>query len=100
MRVRIEIDGYSLEIATRDPELLARWLGEVFTAIDWSPATLVRAQAWPGFVQGGTPRQPHPGADWIADSRIITRFSEIKSPQEFVDMLQRQINERKKLTDG
>lgn len=95
MRVYIGIDSYSVQITTRDPELLARWLGEVFTGVDWQPSTYIRVQVWPTPVMNG---KPQPDLDWIADSRIITRWARISSPQEFVDELQAQVNELKELT--
>ena len=88
MRVTIEIDGYPKMISTRDPELLGRWLGEVFAGIDWNPSTLVRAQVWPESA-GPDGRE----LDWIADSRIITRHEKVMSPLDFVDALHRQLND-------
>lgn len=85
MRVLIYVDGIPAEITTRDPELLGRWLAEVFANIEFTPATMVEFRAYPGWTGQY--------ADWIMDSRVITRQTPVRSPQEFVDALQAQIDE-------
>ena len=95
MRVHLNIDSVSHQIDTRDPELLGRWLVEIFARVRWSPATWAQVQVYPSFVQtkDGAP----PELDWIADSRIITNAVPVMSPQEFVNALQKYLDDAKEL---
>jgi hypothetical protein len=90
MRLALTIDSYTVQIDTRDPELLARWLLEQFALIRWTGATQVRAQAWPSFAdftEQGTPR-----ADWLADSRYVIERWTVKEPAEVVAAMQDVLN--------
>jgi len=97
MRLTIEIDNMRHEIDSTDPELLGKWMVEIFgraTAFGITPATMIRVRAYPSWipdesVQGGRP-------DWIADSRIIGRIYQVHSPREVVDLLAEQIEEAEK----
>jgi len=90
MRVEISVDSIPFSITTRDPELMGRWLAEVFTAVDWTPATRVEMHVYPLWATGQDP-------DWITDTRVLTRNSPVRSPQEFIDALQAQIDDLEKL---
>ena len=95
MRVQLFIDGMSYQIDTRDPDLLGRWLAEIFARMHWIPATQTQVQVYPSYIQAEPGSQPQ--LDLIADSRVITNAVPVKSPQEFVDALQRWINDAKEL---
>ena len=79
------IDGYITQIDTRDPDLLARWLLEQFALIRWTPATFVRAQAYPSWSdmdEHGKAR-----ADWITDSRFLGDAWAVKTPEDVLAAL-------------
>jgi len=94
VRVELRIDNMNHQIVTRDPELLGRWLVEMFGRVNWTPATFCQAMVWPDWVgDQGAP-------DWIGDTRVIGRLTPVSSPQDFVNMLQQQIDDMKEITDG
>jgi hypothetical protein len=93
MRVHVDIDNYGFDISTRNPELLARWLVEIFAEVEWTPATNIRVWVQPGWVT----RDGQPVPDWLADSRVLGRWTPVQTPQEFVNSLQEQIDELAKL---
>ena len=85
MRLTLYVDNLASQIDTRDPDLLARWLLEQFALIRWTPATLVRAQAWPSWSDlddGGKAR-----ADWLTNSVDISERWDIKTPEHMVEAL-------------
>ena len=86
MIVRLMIDGMVTQIDTRNPQLLAVWLAEQFTRIDWTPATVVEAQAWPSWARD---RQATGGysSDWIPDSRYLGVPLPVRSPEEMLAAL-------------
>jgi hypothetical protein len=92
MRLRIQIDAMNHEIDSTDPELLGKWVVEMFARIEslWSPATLIQVQAQPSWLptENGRGR-----TDWIADGRVIGNVYTVRSPQELVDALQQQIRD-------
>jgi hypothetical protein len=85
MRLRVHVDGYPLEICSRDPELIARWLLEIFASIEWTPATLVEVQAHPLYHRA--PGTGQFAADWLTRSEQITRLFPVKSPREAAEAL-------------
>jgi hypothetical protein len=91
MRLRINVDNLGHEIDSTDPELLGKWVVEIFARTGpFTPATYVQIQASPSSVQTEDGRgRP----DWIADSRIVGGVFQALTPQGLVDGLQKQINE-------
>jgi hypothetical protein len=94
MRLEITIDGYYHGIDSTDPELLGKWMVEIFArasvggCINNNTYIQVRAQpSWvPDFTVPGGGR-----ADWIVDSRIIGETWQVKSPREVVEKLMEQV---------
>jgi hypothetical protein len=91
MRLRLIIDNFTHEIDTTDPDLLGRWIVEIFGRMrDWNPATDVRMQAGPSYF-------PEVGgawtADWLTDSRIIAQQRPILSPRDLVAELGKILDE-------
>lgn len=98
MKLRLIIDGMPHEIDSTDPELLARWIVEIFGRIrQITPATLIEFQASPSFVPADDgDMQPGRGGwrpDWTADSRVIGRITPIRSPRELLATLSAQLDE-------
>src|SRR5579872_5025083 len=91
MRLSINVDAMHHEIDSTDPELLGRWVVEIFARTGpHTPATLVQVQAYPSWL----PTEDGRGrADWIVDSRVITNLYRVRTPQELVDALQKQIKD-------
>jgi hypothetical protein len=95
MRLTIQIDNMPHQIDSTDPELLGKWVVEIFgraVAQGIHPATFITVQAFPSWVpdaQGGRP-------DWIADTRIIGSVYRIHSPRELVEILAKQVDEAEK----
>lgn len=91
MKLSLIIDGLPHEIDTTDPELLAKWIMEIFGRMqEVTPATLIEVRAYPSFLADGNGRwRP----DWIADSRIIGRVDQIRTPRELVAALAKQIED-------
>lgn len=82
MLIRVQVDGITHQIDSRDPETLARWLIEVFADIQWTPATWCQVTVNPSW-SGPDGRQP----DWIADTRFMQLPVPVKSPEELVAAL-------------
>jgi hypothetical protein len=98
MRLSINIDSFHHEIDTADPELMARWIIEIFGRMrEWTPGTWIAMSAYPSVLPD--PDNPDAGwrTDWIADSRIIGQVHQIRSPRELVAALSRQIDEYEQL---
>ena len=96
MQLRMIIDGIPHEIDSTDPDLLARWVVEIFGRIrEINPATLIEFQAFPSWVwsEGAANWAP----DWLADSRVIAQIQRIRSPRDLVTALGAQIDELEKL---
>jgi hypothetical protein len=91
MRLELYIDGMRVGINTRDPELLGRWLLEQFATIHWTPATDVRAQAWPSWSDMDEQGQARP--DWVTITPILCRQWEVKSPEDVLAGLATQLKE-------
>ena len=96
MKLRIIIDGMPHDCDTADPDLLGKWIVEIFGRIrEIHPSTLIEFQAWPSFI----PQTPHGmwEPDWIADNRIIGQIREIRSPRELVAELGKMVDEYERL---
>jgi hypothetical protein len=93
VKLRLIIDGYPHEIDSTDPELLARWIVEIFGRMPTIYAsTQIEVQAAPSFVLAiADPPSWRP--DWIADSRVIGQRLPVRSPRELVASLARQLDE-------
>lgn len=94
MRLTIEVDAMNHQIDSTDPELLGRWVMEIFgriAAFGITPATFIRVQIYPSWV----PDESVSGgrSDWVADSRIIGRTWQIHSPRDLVKILGEQLDE-------
>jgi hypothetical protein len=78
------------EIDTIDPELLARWITEIFGRIrEINPGTFIEVQAFPSWAYDQNYKlQP----DWSADSRIIGQLHRIRSPRELLAALAGQLD--------
>jgi hypothetical protein len=98
MRLSLFIDGIPHQIDTTDPDLMARWLVEIFGRIqELTPATLIEFRTQPSFLYG---KDRQPAMDWIADSAIIGQQHRILSPRDFVTALGRQLDEAEALANG
>ena len=98
MRLKLIIDGYYHEIDSTDPELLARWIMEIFGRMrEITPATQIQVQAQPSWLPCANPAQPW-AADWTADGRIIGQTVAVRSPRELLDALGKQLDEAEALT--
>lgn len=94
MKVSLWIDSYTLSVDTQDMEILARWLVEHLTDIDWNPATECRVHVSPGF-SSVPPHRP----DWFADTRIFGLDGTAREPEDVVRLLQEQIALARELRD-
>jgi hypothetical protein len=102
MRLTLNIDNYSHQIDTTDPELLGKWMEEIFarasSTAGFSNATYITAQVFPSYVPDSS--VPSGGRmDWIADTRIIGGLFEISSPRDFVAALSKQLDDAEALHD-
>lgn len=99
MRLSINIDNIRHEIDSTDPELLGKWVVEIFArAGEMTNATWITFQAYPSWVPDSTvPNGGRP--DWIADTRIIGGIFQVKSPRELVKALAKQIDEYEGLAE-
>lgn len=96
MRLHLIIDGIWHEIDSTDPELLGRWIMEIFGRIPAiSPATMIEIRASPSFVPDAAGQWR---ADWAADSRVIGRQYEIQSPRDLLAALAKQLDDLEALT--
>lgn len=94
MRLEIIIDNVWHAIDTTDPDLMFRWVREIFGRIpEWNRSTEVRLQAFASYLY-------HDGkltADWIIDSRIIGQIQEVRSPGEWIAALTELAEKEKEL---
>ena len=85
MRFQVDIDSYTHQCDSTDPELLGRWLIEIFGRHQWSAGTFCRVRAYPScgdLAPGGTSEQ----RDWIADTRYMDTWAPT-SPRELLDKM-------------
>jgi len=98
MRLTLFIDGIPHQIDTTDPDLMAKWITEIFGRIqEITPATLIEFRAQPSFLYD---KDKKPAVDWIADNRIISQQQRILSPRDFVTELGRQLDDAETLANG
>ena len=96
MKLRLIIDNIWQEIDSTDPDLLARWIMEIFGRIPQiTPATLIQVQAFPSYLPDANGQWR---ADWAADSRVLGRLDPIKSPRELLEALTKQLDDLEALT--
>ena len=96
MKLRIIIDGISHDCDTADPDLLGKWIVEIFGRIrEIYPSTLIEFQAQPSWLPQASDGNWQP--DWIADSRIIGQVRPVRSPRELVAELGKMIDEWEEL---
>ena len=94
MRLQISVDGMSHQIDSTDPELLGKWVIEIFgrmIAGGLSQASYVQMQAYPSFVP--TTEPPGTKPDWIADTRITGGVYQITSPRDLVARLGKMLDD-------
>ena len=93
MKLVLRIDGYHHEIDSTDPEIIGKWLVEIFARIGpaWSPATFIQVQVQPSYL----PAVPDGVIqfDWITDTRFTGRLTPVKSPREVVETLSKMLDE-------
>lgn len=91
MRLKISVDNLYHEIDSTDPDLLGKWVVEIFARTGpWTQATYVQLQAGPSWV----PTEDGRGRpDWIADSRVVGSVYQVHTMQEIVDVLQQHIKD-------
>jgi hypothetical protein len=94
MRLTINIDNMPHQIDSTDPELIGKWVAEIFAravAFGITPATQIQVQIYPSWI----PDETVPGGrpDWIADTRIIGHVYEIRTPRELVKVLSDQLDD-------
>lgn len=96
MKLRLIIDAVYHEIDSTDPDLLARWIVEIFGRIpEITPATLIQVQAYPSYLPDADGQWQ---ADWAADSRILGRMDTIRSPRDLLAALSKQLDDLEALT--
>ncbi|HEY4251223.1 MAG TPA: hypothetical protein VGM87_08480 [Roseomonas sp.] len=94
MRLQISVDGMSHQIDSTDPELLGKWMVEIFGRLitgGLNQSSYVQVQAYPSFVPIDEPPGSRP--DWIADTRIIGGTFQVRTPRELVAGLAAQLDE-------
>lgn len=109
MRVELIVDGQPLTITTSDPELLGRWLAEVFTSTEWQLGTYAEVRVMPVWGRSGAelpgvlPAPPgHLPArpDWITDARVTAWPVKVRSPREFAEALLDQVHRAEQLAEA
>lgn len=99
MRLEIRINNMSHVIDSTDPDLLGRWMAEIFARTGGlSPADIIQVYTWPSYI----PDHEAPGGtrlDWIADTRIIGGVFQVKTPRELVEALSKQLDDAEALHD-
>jgi hypothetical protein len=86
MRIRVNIDGLHHECDSTDPELLGRWLIEVFGRHQWFEATFCQVDVQPSFPSRAPDGKLDDRCDWIADVRYFDVWAP-KSPRELLKMM-------------
>ena len=96
MKLHLIVDGIWHEIDSTDPDLLARWIVEIFGRIPAIyPATMIEVRVSPSFLPDGM-GQWRP--DWAADSRVLGRLYPVKSPRDLLAALTKQLDDLEALT--
>lgn len=92
MRLELTIDSYFHQVDSTDPEILGKWMVEIFGRVQWTPSTFIQVRAQPSYIPGAPG-----GMDWIADTRIIGQATRVKSPREVVEALSAWVDEWERL---
>lgn len=94
--MRLEVrdsGGYQYSIDSVNPEVLGKWLVEIFERI--RPGTGVHApamvRAWPSWIDGKE-------VDFVTDSRVLGRMFPALTPREVVAALAQMVKDQEKLT--
>lgn len=96
MRLSLIIDGIFHQCDSTDPDLLGKWIMEIFGRIQQiTPATLIEFRAEPSWVPQG--KDLPWGPDWLADSRVLGQVRPIRSPRDLVAELGKQLDEYERL---
>jgi hypothetical protein len=101
MKLRIIVDSLPHEIDSTDPELLGKWVAEIFgraAAFGITAATQIQVQVYPSWIP--TADKPGGSPDWIADSRIIGNYYQVSSPHDLVAILAQQIADAEAMAHG
>lgn len=99
MKLTISIDAMPHQIDSTDPELLAKWIEEIFARASTSglsDATYITMQVFPSFVSDPAVSGGY-RPDWIADTRIIGGVFQVRTPRELVEALAKQIDDAEAL---
>jgi hypothetical protein len=95
MRLTINIDGLGHQIDSTDPELLGKWMLEIFARAatsGFTNATYITVQVWPTWIpDASAPQGTRP--DWVADTRIVGGVWQVASPRELVAALAKQLDD-------
>ena len=98
MRLRIIIDGMPHDCDTADPDLLGKWIVEIFGRMrQVTPATRIEFQALPSWLPQRSDMDGDWRPDWIADSRIIGQIRQIRSPRDLVAELGKMVDDYEEL---
>jgi hypothetical protein len=91
MRLQLIIDSYPYVIDSSDPDLLARWIIEIFGRIrEIHPSTQIELRAAPSFLLDDSGQW---WPDWQADTRVINQPMTIRSPRELIEALSKQLDQ-------
>jgi hypothetical protein len=92
VRIEMRIDAITRTIDSRDPQLLALWVLEILSEVQWNAATLCQIWCWPSFAPGaGADRWANPLPDWIQDSRFMGYPIKARTPEELLEGLGEQL---------
>jgi hypothetical protein len=93
VRVEMRIDGITRIMDSRNPDLLAQWLLEIFSEVEWSPETWCQIVCWPSFAYGPSGRTAGASAlpDWVTDSRFLGIPVDARTPEELLHGLGEQL---------
>jgi len=89
------------EIDSTDPELLGKWVVEIFgraVAGGISASTRIMVRAQPSWIPDDSPAGGRP--DWIADSRVMGHAYQVSSPHDLVAVLAQQIADAEAMASG
>jgi hypothetical protein len=92
MRLEISIDNFSHMIDSTDPDLLGKWVMEIFAravAGGINPSTYIQVRAQSSWLPGPSGGQ----RDWITDSRITGESFRVTSPRDLLAGLSRQLDQ-------
>lgn len=92
MHMTITVNSYSFTIDSIDPEILGKWMVEIFERVGpLGNADQVYVRAYPSFSGhniDGTPR-----VDWIEDTRFVDTLYNTRTPREIIEALEQAISD-------